>query len=700
MTVTTHRRALAARPAPRVLESGSTAPDELLRLYRLMRLGRAFDERMWLLNRSGRVPFVMPHQGHEAAQAAAALAVRAGSDWVVPYYRDLTLSLGLGMTVEDLMLGFYSRAADPSCGGRQMLGHYGASRLKLVTGGSCVAMHLLHAVGIGLAIRYRDEDGVCLTTFGEGGASEGDFHEAVSFAAIHRLPVIFLCQNNGYAISVRAGEQMPVSVAQRAAGYGIPGVQVDGGDPVAVLAALRQAVDRARDGRGPTIVEALVPRLTPHSSDDDDRRYRSADEIAAARREDPIARFGERLGALGILTPEVERRLTAEIDGLVEAAQAAAERAPDPDPAGLTSQVWALESPSAASTATASTATSTAVSPRRDDATSPDALAPSMTMLEAVRDAIGVALDQDDRVLIFGEDVGVGGVFRATDGLRDRFGARRVFSTPIAESQIVGTAIGASYAGLRPIAEIQFADYSLPAFNQIVNEAARSRYRSNGDFPVPIVIRAPFGGGTHGALYHSQSPEAMYCHAPGLKVVVPSTPRDAKGLILAALRDPDPVLVLEHKKLYRTLRGPVPEGAYVTPIGRARTARPGRHAAVITYGFMVHRALSAAEELAADGIEIEVLDLRTLRPLDEEAVLDAVRRTAKVLLLTEANPFCAVTSELGMLIAERAFDHLDAPIRRITGPDSPAMPFAPVLEEAFMPSVEHIAATLRELVAY
>lgn len=695
MTVTTHRRALAARPAPRVLASGSPDPDDLLRLYRLMRLGRAFDERMWLLNRSGRVPFVMPHQGHEATQAAAALAVRPGSDWVVPYYRDLTLSLGLGMTVEELMLGFYSKAADPSCGGRQMLGHYGTSRLQLVTGGSCVAMHLLHAVGIGLAIRYREEDAVCLTTFGEGGASEGDFHEAVSFAAIHRLPVIFLCQNNGYSISVPAEEQMPVSVAQRAAGYGIPGVQVDGGDPVAVLGALREAAGKARDGRGPTIVEALVPRLTPHSSDDDDRRYRSADEISAARREDPIARFGERLGALGILTAEVERRLTAEIDGLIEAAQAVAERAPDPDPAELTSQVWEITS-GAAQAIPADAAPTEGVA--RDDSADPPSK--PMTMLEAVRDAMSVALDQDDRALVFGEDVGAGGVFRATDGLRDRFGSRRVFSTPIAESQIVGTAIGASYAGLRPIAEIQFADYSLPAFNQIVNEAARSRYRSNGDFPVPIVIRAPFGGGTHGALYHSQSPEAMYCHAPGLKVVVPSTPRDAKGLILAALRDPDPVLVLEHKKLYRTLRGPVPEGAYVTPIGRARTARRGRHAAVITYGFMVHRALSAAEELAADGIEVEVLDLRTLRPLDEEAVLEAVHRTAKVLLLTEANPFCAVTSELGMLIAERAFDHLDAPIRRITGPDSPAMPFAPVLEDAFMPSVERIASTLRELVAY
>ncbi|MDP9325485.1 MAG: alpha-ketoacid dehydrogenase subunit beta, partial [Candidatus Dormibacteraeota bacterium] len=271
-------------------------------------------------------------------------------------------------------------------------------------------------------------------------------------------------------------------------------------------------------------------------------------------------------------------------------------------------------------------------------------------------------MERDQRVFVMGEDVGIGGVFRATEGLRDRFGDNRCFNTPIAESQIAGTAIGAAFAGLRPIAEMQFSDYSLPAFNQIVNEAARTRYRTVGDFPCPIVIRAPFGGGVHGALYHSQSPEAMYCHSPGLKVIAPSNPYDAKGLLIAAIRDPDPVLFLEHKRAYRLIKGYVPEELYTLPIGRARLSREGTDISVITYGLMVHQALKAAAHLAQEGIEVEVLDLRTLRPLDEEAVLATARKTGKVLLLTEANPFCAVTSEVGMLIAERAFDHLDAPL--------------------------------------
>jgi 2-oxoisovalerate dehydrogenase E1 component beta subunit len=299
-----------------------------------------------------------------------------------------------------------------------------------------------------------------------------------------------------------------------------------------------------------------------------------------------------------------------------------------------------------------------------------------------------------------GEDVGAGGVFRATEGLRERFGEWRCFSTPIAESQIVGSAIGAAFAGMRPIAEMQFADYSYPAFNQIVNEAARTRYRTRGDFPCPIVVRAPFGGGVHGALYHSQSPEAMYCHSPGLKVVAPSNPYDAKGLLIASIRDPDPVLFLEHKRAYRLIKGVVPQGPYTLPIGKARMAREGKHLSVITYGLMVHQALKAAAHLAQENIDVEVLDLRTLKPIDEAAVLATVRKTGKVLLLTEANPFCAVTSEVGMLIAEKAFEHLDAPLVRLTGPDSPAMPFAVGLEEAFLPNPEGIAIKLRELAAY
>ncbi|HEV3231116.1 MAG TPA: pyruvate dehydrogenase complex E1 component subunit beta [Candidatus Dormibacteraeota bacterium] len=676
-----------AHPAPHALPDPGLGRDQLLRMYRWMRLGRAFDERMWLLNRSGRIAFVMPHQGHEAAQVGAGMAVRQGVDWVVPYYRDLSLSLVMGMTAEELMMGFFSRAADPSCGGRQMLGHYGRADLRYVTGGSCVAMHILHAVGVGLALKMRGEAGACLTCFGEGAASEGDFHEGVSFAAIHRLPVVFLAQNNEFAITVPSRLQMPVSVAQRAAGYGIPGVQVDGGDPVAVYEAVDAAMERARRGEGPSIVEAMVYRITPHSSDDDDRRYRTAEQVEEQRRVEPLVRFRAWLMGRGMLSEAEDDAIGEEVATELEAAQAAAEAAPDPDPATLSLHVLSDQPRDTSDDAP-------------DEPGIPEGEGQQLTILEALRQAMADEMERDERVFVLGEDVAAGGVFRATEGLQARFGEYRSFSTPIAESQIAGTAIGAAFAGLRPIAEMQFADYSLPAFNQIVNEAARTRYRTYGDFPCPVVVRMPFGGGVHGSLYHSQSPEAMYAHSPGLKVVAPSNPYDAKGLLIAAIRDPDPVIFLEHKRAYRLIKGFVPEGAYTLPIGKARLSRAGADVSVITYGLMVHQALKAAAHLAQENIDVEVLDLRTIKPLDEEAVLATVRKTGKVLLLTEANPFCAVTSELGMLIAERAFDHLDAPPMRLTGPDSPATPFATVLEDAFLPNPERIAAKLRELAAY
>jgi 2-oxoisovalerate dehydrogenase E1 component len=672
------------RPGLRTSIETDLSRDQLLHIYKVMRLGRAFDERMWLLNRTGQVAFVMPHQGHEGAQAGAGLAIQPGNDWVVPYYRDITLSLVMGMTLEELMMGFFSKAADPSTGGRLMLGHYGKASLQYVTGSSCVASQLLHAVGIAMALKMADRRAACLTCFGEGATAEGDFHEAMSFAGIHKLPVVFFCQNNGYSITVPTDEEMPVGVAERAAGYGFPGERVDGNDPVAVYEATSRAMERARSGKGPTLVEAIVYRLTPHSSDDDDRRYRTSEEVETHRGSEPVSAFRATLVRAGMLTEADDDAITAEIDAAVDAAQAAAEAAPDPDPETLTTHVYSTSEPAA------------------DDLApdQPPAEGRELNMLEAIREAMADEMEVDPRVFVMGEDVGAGGVFRATEGLRERFGEWRSFSTPIAESQIAGTAVGAAFAGLRPIAEMQFSDYSYPAFNQIVNEAARTRYRTLGDFPCPIVVRAPFGGGVHGALYHSQSPEAMYCHSPGLKVIAPSNPYDAKGLLIAAIRDPDPVLFLEHKRAYRLIKGIVPEGPYALAIGRARIVREGRHLSVITYGLMVHQALKAAAHLAQENIDVEVLDLRTLKPLDDAAILATARNTGKVLLLTEANPFCAVTSEVGMLIAEQAFEHLDAPLMRLTGPDSPAMPFAVGLEEAFLPNPERIAESLRRLAAY
>jgi len=323
-------------------------------------------------------------------------------------------------------------------------------------------------------------------------------------------------------------------------------------------------------------------------------------------------------------------------------------------------------------------------------------------MLEAIREGMAEEMRRDGRVIVLGEDVGVaGGVFGATIGLHAEFGEERVIDTPLSESSIVGVAIGAAFNDMRPIAEMQFADFIFPAMNQIVSEAARIRYRSNGDFSCPIVIRAPYGGGVHGALYHSQSVEAIFHHVPGLKIVAPATPYDAKGLLKAAIRDPDPVMFFEHKRTYRLIKGEVPEGDYAVPIGQAEVKREGRDLTVISYGLMLHTVLEAAEALADDeDISVEVVDLRTIKPLDKKTILASVRKTGKVLIVHEDNLTGGIGAEVGSIIAEEAFDALDGPVRRLCAPDVPAMGFASTLEHAFMPDVAQVRAAILALAAY
>lgn len=326
---------------------------------------------------------------------------------------------------------------------------------------------------------------------------------------------------------------------------------------------------------------------------------------------------------------------------------------------------------------------------------------PEITLLESIRQGIDEMMARDSRVFVFGEDVGKrGGVFRVTEGLYDKYGPLRIIDSPLAESVIAGACIGAAMNDTLPIAEIQFADFIAPAFNQIVQEAARIRYRSNNDWNVPMVIRAPYGGGIHGALYHSQSIEAFYCHVPGLKVVAPATPYDAKGLLKSSIEDPDPVLFLEHKKCYRLIKGEVPLEDYRVPIGKADIKRPGADMTVITYGLMLHYCLEAADELAHEDVEVEVVDLRTLRPLDSEAILASARKTGKVLIVHEDNLTGGLGGEIAALISQHAFEHLDGPITRVCAPDAPAMPYSKPLEEAFMPTPAKIADAMRKLAAY
>jgi len=654
----------------------------LLEWFRLMLLGRQIDYRCQVLNRQGRAPFIISCAGHEAAQVGVAWPLEPKRDWIAPYYRDIVLCFRMGLTPLDLMLSVLAKPDDPASGGKQTPGHFSDTRLNIVSGGSPLSTQMVHAAGVAYALKMDGTDRVVMTCYGEGAGSEGDTHEAFNFAAIHRLPQIFVCQNNGFAISVPFNKQYAIEhAAQRAAGYGFPGVTVDGRDPVTCYHVAKQAIARARAGEGPTLIECLVDRLGAHSSEDDQRRYRTQEELDQLAANDCLERFKSRLLEEGIL----DQKRLAEYEEAVRDEVTRATRqgldSPDAKPEDALTNVYGTGVPEA-------------IEP------DPDAEIEDMNMVQAIRDALAQEMERDERVMVLGEDVGPkGGVFLVTDGLYARFGEQRVIDTPIAESSIAGIALGLALAGKRPVAEMQFTDFAHMAFNQITNEIAKFRYRTDGDWGVPMVVRAPMGGHSHGALYHSQSIEARFA-TPGLKIVIPSTPREAKGLMIAAMRDPDPVLFFEHKRLYRMFKEPVPRGEYLIPLQRARVARDGEDVSVFCYGLMVHYALEAARNLERDGWSVEVVDLRTVYPLDRASIVASARKTGKCLVVYEDNFSVSIGSEVAALIADDAWRWLDAPVKRLGGLDVPAMPYAQPMEDFFMPNSEKITAALKELAAF
>ena len=645
-------------------------------------LGRQIDYRFQALNRQGRAPFIISCAGHEAAQIGVSWPLKPKYDWLAPYYRDVVLCMRMGMTPLDLMLSVLAKPADPASGGKQTPGHFSDSRLNITSGGSPVAAQMVRGAGVAYALKMDGSDRVVMTCYGEGAGSEGDAHEAFNFAAVHKLPEIFVCENNGFAISTPMRKEYAIEhVAQRAAGYGFPGVTVDGRDPVTCYFVAKEAVARARAGHGPTLVECLVDRLGAHSSEDDQRRYRTQDEIDKLAQNDCLERFKKRLVDEGVLTAkeisEYEERVKEEVTKATSEGVAS----PEAPAENALTNVYGSNVP-------------TAIDPV------PDVETEEMNMVAALRSVLTEEMERDERVMVLGEDVGPkGGVFLVTDGLHKKFGEARVIDTPLAESSIAGVALGLAVAGKRPVAEMQFADFAHFAFNAIVNEAAKYRYRTDGDWSVPMVVRAPMGGHAHGALYHSQSIEARFA-TPGLKIVIPSGPYEAKGLLLAAIRDPDPVLFFEHKRLYRMFKEPVPKGEYLIPLQVARTARAGTDISVFCYGLMVHYALEAAKVLEQEGVSVEVVDLRTVYPLDKDAIIASARKTGKCLVLYEDNFSVSIGSEIAALIADDAWRWLDAPVKRLGGLDVPSMPYAAAMEDAFMPNPEKIARALRELAAF
>jgi len=574
--------------------------NDLLQMYRMMVLARKLDDRIWALNRQGRVPFVVSGAGHEAAQVGTAYALDPEKDWSLPYYRDVAFNIALGVSAEDIFLGVFAKKADPASGGRQMPNHWSEPDLNIFTHSSAIATQYPHAAGIAYELKRGGTDGVVLVSGGEGSTSEGDWHETMNFAGIHNLPVIFLIQNNMYAISVPESDQIAGQIAARAGGYGIEGVVVDGNDLLTVYGAMATAIGKARAGEGPTLIEAKTYRYYAHTSDDDDKLYRTREEVEQWRKKDPIPAFRRYLVEHRLLDIAAEEAIDREATSTVAAAAERAEGAADPEDA--LSRVYA--------------AAITPVEPVDTIAREP--IGEEVNLITAINKSLHHVMGLYEDTVTFGEDVAdpKGGVFKATEGLTDAFGTARSFNSPISEALIIGMGIGMAATGTKAILEIQFADFIHPGFDQLVSEAAKIHYRSNGRWECPMVVRVPYGGGIHGALYHSQSIEALYAHIPGLKVVVPSTPSDAKGLLLSAVEDPDPVMYLEPKKLYRLATGPLPSGDHRVPLGKAALRRDGADLTIIAYGSMAHFSVEAADRLAEEGIEVSVLDLRSLKPLD------------------------------------------------------------------------------------
>ncbi|MCB0281573.1 MAG: tungsten formylmethanofuran dehydrogenase [Calditrichae bacterium] len=650
-----------------------------------MVISRFLDEKMLIMLKQGKSFFHIGASGHEAVQTAAAFAMRTEYDYAYPYYRDLAFALQFGMTPLENMLLFLARADDPSSGGRQMSNHYGNRKKNIITQSSPTGTQYLQAVGAAMAAKKRKTDEIVYVSSGEGTTSQGDFHEALNWATRDKLPVLFLIENNQYAISVHVSEQTTgSSISKIGSGYeGLETGRIDGTDFFKSYDVLKKTVKHVRDGLGPALIEADTVRLMAHSSSDSDKKYRTKEELEADKKKDPIIRFEHELMDQGICTQdeinELKKSYKKEVDQAADDAEAHPAPATDSLYNHLLSDRDELEY----------------------EKTEPSGN--NVVLVDAINHALKEEMERNRDIYIFGQDVAdnKGGVFTATQGISTKFGRERCFNAPLAESSIVGVGIGMATVGLKPVIEVQFADYIWTAMMQIRNELSTIRWRSNGNWSAPVVIRVPVGGYIHGALCHSQNIEAIFGHLPGLKIAYPSNAADAKGLLKSAIRGDDPVLFLEHKGLYRQsyAASPEPDADYLLPYGKARIAMEGTDITVITWGALVQKSLEAARELKKQGVSIEVIDIRTINPLDSEMILSSVKKTGKVLVAHEDTRFQGFGAEIAAQIAEFAFEYLDAPVKRIAGEDTP-IPFSPVLEEVCLPQTGWLRKALQELAAY
>lgn len=676
------------KPTGRKEVAGGMTKEELISVLRYMMLSRAIDEKILRMLKQGKVFFHIGCAGHEAIQVAMARALKPGYDWAFPYYRGLAFSLALGIKPEEVFLHSLGKADDPFTGGRQMPGHYGSKSLNIPTQSSPTGSQYLQAVGCALASVKLGRDEVTVVSSGEGATSEGEFHEAVNWASREKLPVIFLIENNRWAISVPAENQVGAegaSVYEMTKGYkNLLRLKVDGTNFLESNVAAVSAVKYARSGQGPVLIEADVVRLLPHSSSDDHRKYRSPEELELDKQRDPILRFKNLLIDKGVLTELAFKELEKEVHDRVEEAAAWAETAPDPKPETALLHVF-----------------SDAINSKEIIYEKNEKPGKPIVMVDAINHALKEEMERHPNMYIFGEDVAddKGGVFTATKGLSTRFGKERVFNSPLAEASIVGVAIGMALRGLKPVVEIQFADYIWPAMQQIRDELATIRYRSNGVWSAPVVIRTACGGFIHGGLYHSQNIEGFFAHCPGLYIVYPSNAADAKGLLKTAIHLDDPVLFLEHKGLYRQTyaMSPEPDVDYMIPFGKASIKQEGSDLTIVTWGMMVHESIKAANELKE--YSIEIIDIRTIIPLDKETIFESVKKTGKVLIVHEDTLTAGFGAEIAALISDNCFQYLDGPVKRLAAHDT-HIPYHPNLENFVLPNKEKIKIAIKQLIEF
>ncbi len=675
--------------------------------FRLALVSRFCDDREIALRQQNRAFFQISGAGHEALLLGLARNLRPAYDWFFPYYRDRALALALGVTPLEMLMQAVGASADPASGGRQMPCHWGAPALNIVSQTSVTASQCLPAVGCAEAARYIGRrphlpgctaygDELTYVSLGEGATSEGEFWEALNTATRLHLPVLFVVADNGYAISVRSTDQHPAPISEMVRGIrGLHVVKMDGRDYFEVRRKGANAIAHVRAGAGPCLVHALVTRPYSHSLSDDQKKYRVPEELDDEREHDPITALEKQLIAAGVLDAETAEQMRVDAKEVVRAAAEAALASPRPSPESVLDHVFGPL-------------------PVQSDPDEPqNASEDPITFGETIRLTLHEQMAADERIRVFGEDVadadpqvidevpGKGGVFGITFGLQRAFGEARCFNTPLAEANIIGRAVGQAMRGLRPCAEIQFFDYVWPAMNQLRSEAATTRWRSNGAFTCPMVVRIPIGGYLQGgALYHSQSGESIFAHVPGLRIAFPSRARDAAGLLRTSFRSEDPVLFLEHKHLYRQgyNRDPMPPADWMLPFGRGTYIARGDRVTVVTWGATVHRAQVAAKALGDDA-GVEIIDLRTIMPWDQDIVAESVRKTGRVLVVHEDTLTCGFGAEIAAFVADSCFEYLDAPVWRLAATDT-FVAYEPALENAILPQAADIERDLRALLAY